>query len=142
MSRGLVARRKRLVRVREAQHTLAVAERVRAEDEVRSITSNAERVARVRSELFAGGATELGASFAACRELADRLERAGRQLDGALYDARKVVTYKQGLQAEANREKEIALRLEERARDENEREREARLAAIPRYRAMRPRGQE
>lgn len=141
MTAKLVSRRQRLVRVREAQHALAVAETVRAQEEAASISNNRARVARVRSELFTAG-PQLGVTFAAYRELADRLERAGRQLEGALYDANKVIDLKQDRQIAANREKEIAQRLKERAHESLEEQREARIAAIPRYRQMQSRGTE
>jgi len=142
MSRKLIARRKRLVRVREAQHAMAVADTVRAEEQVSSLSNNVRRLERVRSELFEDRSMQLGGSLAAARELATRLEQAGRQLDGALYDARKIVVQKQHRQTETNREKEIALRLEDRAQRANEQALEARLAAIPRYRSMQQRGTE
>lgn len=142
MTRKLVARRHRLVRVREAQHALAVAETVRAQEEANSIANNAQRLARVRAELFQAESHQMGGTFAAYRELADRLERAGRQLDGALYDARKIVDAKQDVQVVTNRDREIAVRLKDRARADAEQQQEDRLAAIPRYRSMQQRGQE
>jgi len=137
-----VDRRQRLVRVREAQHRMAVAETLLAQERADGIADNARRLARVRAEMFAEGGAQLGGGFAAMRELADRLEQAGRQLEGALYDARKVVAARQDRQVETNRDKEIALRLKERAVQDSEREQEARLAAIPRYRTMQQRGAE
>lgn len=134
MSGRLLARRQRLVRVRHAQHALAVAETLRAQEEANAITRNAQRVARVRSELFAADPVQLGATFAAHRELADRLERAGKQLEGALYDANRAIDHRQEKQVEASREKEIAQRLRERTFADIEAEREARIAAIPRSR--------
>lgn len=142
MNRKLVARRQRLVRVREAQHAMAIADTTRAQEQVSSITHNAQRLTKVRDELFQADVLQLGGSFAACRELADRLERAGRQLDGALYDARKLVDQKQTLQLAANRDREIAVRLKDRAHLDAEERLEARLSAIPRYRSMQKRGQE
>lgn len=142
MSRRQVNRRQRLVRVREAQHMMAVAETVRAQEQADGIARNAERLRKVRQELFADGSAQLGGGFAAMRELADRLEQAGRQLEGALYDARRTVERRQDRQMETNRDKEIALRLKERAVQDSERELEARIAAIPRYRSMQQRGQE
>lgn len=136
MSRKLLARRQRLVRVREAQHAMAVAETIRAKDAVQSLSDNAARVARVRGELFGGHAAIMGGSFAAHRELADRLEKAGKQLEGAIYDARKVVNQKQDRQLLTNRDKEIAQRLKDRARAVRDAEMEARIAAIPRYRRI------
>ena len=104
MSGGkLVMRRARLVRVREVQHTMAVAETVRAHDDANSIANNAQRLSKVRDELFKSDTNILGKNFAAYREMADRLERAGRQLEGALYDARKVINHKQEKQVEASR---------------------------------------
>ncbi|PZU57333.1 MAG: hypothetical protein DI547_13600 [Sphingobium sp.] len=136
MSR-LLARRQRLVRVRHVQHALAVAETMRAQEEANAIANNAARLSRVRSELFQNENVTLGGSFASYRELAGRLEQAGRQLDGALYDARRRVDEKQGLRVEANREREIAERLKDRARVALEEQNEARLAALPRYRRIR-----
>jgi hypothetical protein len=136
---ALLTRRKRLVRVRHVQHALAVAESVRAQEEANSIAHNATRLARVRADLFRADPISSGANFAAYRELAGRLEQAGRQLDGALYDARKRVDEKQGLRVEANREKEIAERLQDRARAHVEERMEARIAALPRYRRMQTR---
>ncbi|MEO8722396.1 MAG: hypothetical protein ABI395_02580 [Sphingobium sp.] len=139
---ALLTRRKRLVRVRHVQHALAVAESARAQEEANSIAHNATRLARVRTDLFKSDPVSSGQNFAAYRELADRLEKAGRQLDGALYDARRRVDEKQGLRVEANREKEIAVRLQDRARADVEEQMEARIAALPRYRRMQMRGVE
>lgn len=134
--KGLLARRHRVLRARHVQHALAVAETVRAQDEANSISRNAERVTRVREQLFESTEQISGASFGAHRELAERLERAGRQLDGALYDANRKVEQKQGERVEASREKEIAERLKDQARALMEERMEARLAALPRYRKI------
>jgi hypothetical protein len=135
----MVARRTRVVRARTVQHALAVAETVRAQDEANSIENNAIRLRRVREDLFDGAGVSTGASFGAYRELAGRLEAAGRQLDGALYDARRKVDEKQGRSIEANREKEIAERLKDQARAALEEKIEQRLAALPRFRGPRTR---
>ncbi len=137
--KGQLARRHRVLRARHAQHAMAVAETVRAQDEANAIMSNAERLQRVRGELFEGDTLSSGASFAAYRELAGRLEHAGRQLDGALYDARRKVAQKEELRVEASREREIAERLKDKARIALDAHREARLAALPRYRRMQAR---
>ena len=134
--KGMVARRQRVLRVRHVQHAMAVAETARARDEALGIATNIERLQRVRGELFDTQGSATGASFAAMQELASRLEQAGRQLDGALYDARRKVEAKEGLSLAANREKEIAARLKERARIALEEWREDKLAALPRYRRM------
>lgn len=139
MSR-LVARRNRLVRVRHVQHMLAVADTLAAQQEVDAIARNADRLARVRSDLFANPGLSSGGSFGAYRELADRLEQAGRQLDGALYDARARARAKADARMSANREKEIVERLRDRALAQAEDHREARIAAIPAYRKMQPKG--
>ena len=136
MSSKLLNRRHRLVRVRSAQHAQAVAETVRAQEEAKSIESNRQRLQRVRAELFKSNISQIGHEFASYRELADRLERAGKQLEGALYDAHKVIGEKQGRQVEANCDKEIAQRLKERVHAQIEEQREARIAAIPRYRSI------
>ncbi len=135
MSAKLLARRKRLARVRDAQHTLAVAETARAQAEASAISDNAKRLEKVRAELFKAD-PQLGSTFASYRELADRLEKAGKQLEGALYDANKVIDQKQVQQRAANRDKEIAERLRERAHERHEDEQEARIAALPRRRSM------
>jgi|GEM_PF-4527879 len=140
MSNTVLNRRKRLVRVRQAQHAMAVAETLAAQEQLQALNDNARRVARVRAELFKTDSAQLGGNFAAYREMADRLERAGKQLEGALYDAERKVDDKQGQQLEANRDKEIALRLKERTFAEVEEQREARIAAIPRARAFQLRG--
>ena len=134
--KGALARRHRVLRARHVQHAQAVAETVRAQDEANAIENNAERLKRVRSELFAGGGLSSGGSFAAYRELASRLEAAGRQLDGALYDAKRKVEQKDMLRIEASREKEIAERLKDKARVAMNDLMEARLAALPRYRRV------
>lgn len=134
--KGLLARRHRVLRARHVQHALAVAETVRAQDEADNIARNSERVTRVREQLFESTELASGASFGAHRELAERLERAGRQLDGALYDANRKVEEKQGMRVEATREKEIAVRLKDQARVMMEERMEARLAALPRYRKV------
>src|SRR3546814_4145091 len=66
------------------------------------------------------------------QELAGRLEQAGRQLDGALYDARRKVEAKEGLSLAANRDREIAVKLKDRARADLEEWRENKLAALDR----------
>lgn len=142
MTSKLLARRHRIVRVRSAQHAMAVAETVQAQEQAKAIAHNQQRVARVRSELFKSEPLQMGGNFAAYREMADRLERAGKQLEGALYDAHKVIDEKQGRQVEANRDKEIAQRLKERTHAQVEEQREARIAAIPRYRSIQSRGSE
>lgn len=139
--KGLVGRRQRVLRVRHVQHAMAVADTARARDEAAGIASNIERLARVRNELFCAQGMANGASFAAMQELATRLEQAGRQLDGALYDAKKKVEAKEGLTLVANREKEIATRLKDRARADLEEWRENKLAALPRYRRMQRSGE-
>lgn len=135
MSR-LLKSRARLLRVRHVQHMLAVGEAMAARDQANQIESNARRLARVREELFAGEGVANGAHLAAQRELAERLERAGRQLDGALYDARRRVDEKQAQVISADREREIAERLKDKAHRAAEDKAEARLAAIPLYRKI------
>ncbi len=138
--KGLVARRNRVLRVRHVQHAMAAAETARARDEAEGLALNAERLRRVRSDLFQTEGAANGASFAAMQELASRLEQAGRQLDGALYDARRKVEVKESLSLAANRDKEIATRLKDRARADLEEWRESRLVALPSYRRMQRRG--
>lgn len=135
MSR-LVASRKRLLRVRTVQHSQAVAELVRARDTVRELSDNARRIAQVRLELFEGRERTTGGAFAAQRELATRLEQAGIQIDGAIYDARRKVEEKDARRALTDRDREIAERLSDKAHAAREAAIEARLNAIPRYRRM------
>ena len=134
--KGLVSRRQRVLRVRHVQHAMAVAETARARDEADGLARNIERLNKVRGELFETEGAATGASFAAMQELATRLEQAGRQLDGALYDARRKVEAREGMTLAANREKEIASRLKDRARATLEEWQENKLAALPRYRRM------
>jgi hypothetical protein len=134
--KGTLRKRARVLRVRHVQHAMAVAETARARDEAEGIARNADRLRHVRAELFANQGLANGASFASMQELASRLEMAGRQLDGALYDARRKVEAKEALGLAANREREIAAKLKDRARAELEEWRENRLAALPRYRRM------
>ncbi len=132
----LLARRHRVLRARHVQHSVAVAETVRARDEANAIAHNAERLKRVRAELFKNGDNHvLGGAFAAYRELAGRLEQAGKQLEGALYDARRKVDEKDERRIAASRDREIAERLRDRARAAAEEAVEARIAALP-YRRM------
>lgn len=138
--KGTLAKRHRVLRVRHVQHAMAVAETARARDEADGIARNADRLRKVRGDLFANPGMANGANFAAMQELASRLEQAGRQLDGALYDARRRVEAKEGLSLAANREREIAVKLKERARADLEEWRETRLAALPRYRRMQRNG--
>lgn len=134
--KGLVDRRQRILRVRHVQHAMAAVETARAKDEADGIARNAERLRRVRGDLFISNGEEIGATFASMQELASRLEQAGRQLDGALYDARRKVEAKEGLTLAANREREIAARLKDRAHADLEEWRENKLAVLPRYRRM------
>ncbi|MCE7795627.1 hypothetical protein LWE61_03545 [Sphingobium sufflavum] len=137
----LVKKRARLLRVRHVQHMLAVAETSRARDEAAHIESNAERLALMRGELFGATGSLDGATLSAQRELAARLEQAGRQLDGALYDANRRIEQKQALAIAADREREIAERLKDKARRAADDQLEARIAAIPQYRRMQTKGQ-
>lgn len=134
--KGLVSRRQRVLRVRDVQHAMAVADAARARDEADGLALNIDRLRRVRGELFDSRGVANGASFAAMQELAGRLEQAGRQLDGALYDARRKVEAKEGVSLSANRDREIATKLKDRARADLETWRENKLAALPRYRRM------
>ncbi len=134
--KGTVARRQRVLRVRHVQHALAAAETARARDEAEGIARNADRLRKVRGDLFTDQGVANGATFASMQELAGRLEQAGRQLDGALYDARRKVEVKEGLSLVANRDREIAEKLKDRARANLEEWRENKLAALPRYRRM------
>ncbi len=75
-------------------------------------------------------------------ELAGRLERAGRQLDGALYDAERRADQRDAERIHADRDREIAERLRDKAHAAREEQREARLAGLPRYRRMQNKGNE
>ena len=127
----LVDRRNRVLRARLVQHQLALAEAIRARDEVRNLETNADRLAKVREDLFDNGGLTDGGSFASYRELADRLERAGRQLAGAVYDAKKRADRSEDVALTANREREIAERLKDRAVDALDAHLELRLQALP-----------
>jgi hypothetical protein len=135
MSR-LIAARKRLVRVRDVQHNQAAAAVVTARAEAAQIEDNAQRIARVRTELFADGGVVTGAVLASRRELASRLEKAGRQLDGALYDANCRVDARNAERIAADRDREIAERLKDKAHAAREALREKRLNALPSYRRI------
>ncbi len=134
--KGALQTRQRVLRVRHVQHAMAVAETARARDEADGIERNADRLRKVRNDLFSDPGMANGANFAAMQELAGRLEQAGRQLDGALYDARRKVEAKEGVTLAANRDREIAEKLKDRARADLEEWRENKLAALPRYRRM------
>ena len=139
MSR-LIASRKRLLRVRNVQHTQAVGALMAARDEASQIEDNARRIARVREELFDGTGLVNGALLASRRELGVRLERASRQLDGALYDANRRIDQRDAERIVADRDREIAERLKDKAQAAREAQREARLAALPSYRRMQNKG--
>lgn len=141
MSR-LIASRKRLLRVRHVQHSQAVGALMSARDEASMIEDNAKRIAQVREELFGEGGAITGAVLASRRELAVRLERASRQLDGALYDANRRVDLRDAERVVADRDREIAERLRDKAKAAREAQREARLAALPRYRRMQNRDED
>lgn len=128
----LVSRRNRVLRVRHVQHQQALAETVAARDAQRSLENNAERIRTIRGELFDGDGVVDGASLAARRELASRLDQAGRQLEGAIYDARRKVDQKEGLRLIANREREIADKLKARAIRAREEYRERQIQKLPR----------
>lgn len=141
MSR-LISSRKRLLRVRDVQHSQAVAAVVSARDEAAHIENNARRIAKVRSELFGEAGITTGANLATQRELAGRLERAGRQLDGALYDANLRIDARDAERIVADRDREIAERLKDKAQAAREAQREKRLNALPSYRRMQMKGTE
>jgi Sec-independent protein translocase protein TatA len=65
--------------------------------------------------------------------LAGRLEQAGRQLDGAIYDAQRRVEQREVELQLANRDKEIAERLKEKAARALAEQMEARLQSLPRH---------
>ena len=136
----LIASRKRLMRVRHVQHSQAVSALMSARDEASQIETNARRIAQVRDDLFGEGGITNGALLASRRELAGRLERAGRQLDGALYDANRRIDQRDAERITADRDREIAQRLKDQAHAAREAQREARLAALPRYRRMQSKG--
>jgi hypothetical protein len=139
MSR-LIASRKRLLRVRHVQHSQAVGAVLQARDEASHIEDNARRIALVREELFGADGVSSGALLASKRELAARLEHAGRQLDGALYDANRRIDERDAERLVADRDREIAERLKDKAHAARDAQREARLAALPRYRRMQTKG--
>lgn len=141
MSR-LISSRKRLLRVRDVQHSQAVAAVVSARDEAAQIENNARRIAKVRSELFGEAGITIGANLATQRELAGRLERASRQLDGALYDANLRIDARDAERIVADRDREIAERLKDKAQAAREAQREKRLNALPSYRRMQMKGTE
>lgn len=141
MSRAIAAR-KRLLRVRHVQHSQAVGALMQARDEASQIEDNARRIAMVREELFGGDQIQNGALLASRRELAARLERAGKQLDGALYDANRRIDQRDAERVVADRDREIAERLKDKAHAAREAQREARLAALPSYRRMQNKGVE
>ncbi len=141
MSR-LINSRKRLLRVRDVQHTQSVAAAVAAREEAAQIEDSARRIAKVRSELFDQLGDTTGANLANQRELASRLERAGRQLDGALYDANRRVDARDAERVASNRDREIAERLKDKAQAAREALREKRLQALPSYRRMQTKGTE
>ena len=133
MTKRLIAKRERVVRARRVQHLLASVETARAQNEALSLEDNAQRVRLVRAELFATDEVTSGAQLAAHRELAGRLEQAGRQLDGAIYDAQKRVEQREVELRLANRDKEIAERLKEKAARALAEQMEARLQSLPRH---------
>lgn len=139
MSR-LITSRKRLLRVRDVQHNQAVGALMQARDEASQIEDNARRIAKVREELFGAEGITNGAILASRRELGVRLERAGRQLDGALYDANRRIDQRDAERIVADRDREIAERLKDKAQAAREAQREARLAALPSYRRMQNKG--
>jgi len=140
MSR-LVARRGRLLRVRHVQHMQAVTDTVQARDVAAQIEGNAHRLASVRMELFGEPGPTSGAVLASHRELAGRLEQAGRQLDGALYNAQRRIDESEALRIVADREREIAERLKDKARRAADTRAEARITALPLYRRLQMKGE-
>lgn len=130
--KGLIAKRERIVRARRVQHLLATIESARAQNEAMALEQNAQRVRMVRDELFEVGAITSGAALASHRELAGRLEQAGRHLDGAIYDAHKRVEQKEGERQLANRDQEIAERLKQKAARALMEQMELRLQSLPR----------
>nr|WP_221414781.1 hypothetical protein [Sphingobium lignivorans] len=131
-----------MLRVRHAQHSQAVAAVMSARDEASQISENARRIALVRDELIGNEGATTGALLGSKRELATRLERAGRQLDGALYDANRRIDQRDAERVVAGRDREIAERLKDKAHAAREAQREARLAALPSYRRIQDRGTE
>jgi hypothetical protein len=129
----VIAKRERVVRARRVQHLLASVETARARNETLALQDNAQRVRNVRAELFAANQVTLGAQLASHRELAGRLEQAGRQLDGAIYDAQRRVEQREVELQLANRDKEIAERLKEKAARALAEQMEARLQSLPRH---------
>lgn len=129
----LIAKRERVVRARRVQHLLASVETARAQNEASALEDNARRVSSVRAELYETDQFTSGAQLASLRELAGRLEQAGRHLDGAIYDAHKRVEQRETELLLANRDKEIAERLKEKAARALAEQMEARLQSLPRH---------
>src|SRR3546814_13080972 len=94
--KGLIAKRERIVRARRVQHLLATVESARAQNEAMALEQNAQRVRMVRDALFEVRAITSGAALAPHRELAGRLEQAGRHMVGAIDGAPKRVVQKEG----------------------------------------------
>lgn len=130
--RNLVGKRERIVRTRRVQHLMATVEAARAQNEVMALEDNAVRLRNVRAELYATDQVTSGAQLASYRELAGRLEQAGRQLDGAIYDANKRVEQKNVERQLADRDREIAERLKDKAARALAEQMEARLQSLPR----------
>lgn len=130
--KGLIAKRERIVRARRVQHLLASVEAARAQNEALALEDNAQRVRTVRAELYATDEIRSGAQLASYRELAGRLEQAGRQLDGAIYDAHKRVEQRDVERQLADRDREIAERLKDKAARALAEQMEARLQSLPR----------
>lgn len=130
----LIAKRERVVRARRVQHLLATIDTARAQNEALALEDNARRVRNVRAELYAIDKFTTGAQLGAHRELAGRLEQAGRQLDGAIHDAHRRVEQREGELRLANRDREIAERLKDKAARALAEQMEARLQSLPRHR--------
>lgn len=128
----MIAKRERVVRARRVQHLLASVEAARAQNEVSALEDNAQRVSKVRAELYTTHGITSGAQLGSYRELAGRLEQAGRQLDGAIYDANKRVDQRNAERQLADRDREIAERLKDKAARAMAEQMEARLQALPR----------
>ena len=130
------AQRVRIARVRKIQHDLAAARAAVANEQVRSLESSADQLARIRESMAADQGHTNGSALAGLGELALRLDVARDTLGKSLLNARAVAGTREGERLAAYRDQESAERLREWATEAEQRQSLKRLMGRGRRRSI------
>ncbi len=115
MTRSMLARHARIVRVRSAQHMLAASAAASADQQVVSLETNSTKLGSLRDSLTVQTGTTNGATLQNRGELAQRLDRARDGLNQAIVNARKAAEERTAERIDARQKQESAAKLDARA---------------------------